>query len=226
MRLIMIEDHGLLAESLQAALRAENIEVTRIWHDDRATLLDEALAAAPGLLLLDYDLGPTIGTSLDFVAPLTDADMDVVMVTGITDRLLLAECVREGAVGIIDKAVGFDELLDDIRTVVGGGALMTRHEREELLSRLRVHEAAREQELRAFNDLTAREREVLAALMQGSAADTIAAESVVSVATIRTQIRSILAKLGVNSQLQAVARAQEVRWQPPAPRQVEGVHHN
>jgi DNA-binding NarL/FixJ family response regulator len=72
--------------------------------------------------------------------------------------------------------------------------------------------------MRAFHELTTREREVLGALMQGKSADTIAEESVVSVATIRTQIRSILAKLGVNSQLAAVARAQEVRWEPPAPR--------
>ena len=218
MRLIMIEDHELLAQSLQAALSAENIEVVRVWSDDREKLLSEALVAAPGLLLLDFDLGPNIGTALGLIAPLKAGGFDVVMLTGVTDRLVLAECLEEGAIGIIDKSVSFDDLLDRVHTALDEGALMSRHEREELLSRLRLSRAAREREMRAFHELTTREREVLGALMQGKSADTIAEESVVSVATIRTQIRSILAKLGVNSQLAAVARAQEVRWEPPPPR--------
>lgn len=218
MRLIMIEDHELLAQSLQAALGAEGIDVVRVWTDDRDKLLDEAVAAAPGLLLLDYDLGPDIGLASGLIEPLRAAGMDVVMLTGVTDRLVHARCVREGALGVIDKSVSFDELLDQIRTVLDDGGLLTRHEREELLSALRVHEQARARQLRAFHDLTTREREVLGALMQGKSADTIAEESVVSVATIRTQIRSILSKLGVNSQLSAVARAQEARWEPPEPR--------
>jgi DNA-binding NarL/FixJ family response regulator len=80
---------------------------------------------------------------------------------------------------------------------------------------LRLHRAERDHELRAFRELTAREGEVLGELMRGKSADTIAEESVVSVATIRTQIRSILSKLSVNSQLAAVARAQQARWDPP-----------
>ncbi|HSK90613.1 MAG TPA: response regulator transcription factor [Euzebyales bacterium] len=218
MRLVMIEDHELLAQSLQAALSAEQIDVVRVWSDDREKLLTAAQEAAPGLLLLDYNLGPDIGTAIGLIAPLKAAGFDVVMLTGVTDRLQLAECLEEGAIGVIDKSVSFDELLDRIQVALEDGVLMTRHEREEMLSRLRVHRASREQELQAFETLTTREGEVLGALMQGKSADAIAAESVVSVATIRTQIRSILAKLGVNSQLAAVARAQEVRWRPPPPR--------
>jgi two-component system nitrate/nitrite response regulator NarL len=216
MRLVMIEDHELLAQSLQAALSAENIEVVRVWSDDRDKLVEEALDAAPGLLLLDYNLGPDIGTARGLITSLKAGGFDVVMLTGITDRLRLAECLEEGAIGIIDKSVSFDELLAHIHTVLDQGTLMTRHEREEMLSRLRLHRAKRERDMQAFDGLTTRERQVLSALMKGKSADTIAEESVVSVATIRTQIRSILAKLGVNSQLAAVARAQEVRWQPPS----------
>jgi two-component system, NarL family, nitrate/nitrite response regulator NarL len=218
MRLVMIEDHELLAQSLQAALSAENIQVVRVWCDDREKMVTEALDAAPGLLLLDYNLGPDIGTAQGLIAPLRAGGFDVVMLTGITDRLLLAECLEEGAIGVIDKSVSFDELLQHIHTALDQGTLMSRHQREEMLSRLRLHRAKRERDMEAFESLTTRERQVLGALMKGKSADTIAEESVVSVATIRTQIRSILAKLGVNSQLAAVARAQEVRWQPPSER--------
>lgn len=215
MRVIMIEDHELLAQSLQATLMAEGVEVVRVWSDDRDELLAQAIDNAPGLLLLDFDLGERIGVAFGMIEPLTKAGLDVVMLTGERNPLMLAQCLEEGAVGVINKSVSFDELLEHIRVALEGGDLMTRHEREEMLSQLRQHRAGRDQELKAFRELTAREGEVLGELMQGKAADMIAEESVVSVATIRTQIRSILAKLGVNSQLAAVARAQQARWNPP-----------
>ena len=58
--------------------------------------------------------------------------------------------------------------------------------------------------------LTAREREVLDGLVAGKRAAAIAEESVVSLATVRAQIRAILAKLGVSSQLEAVALVREL----------------
>ena len=215
MRVILIEDHELLVQSLQATLKAEDVEVVRVWSDDREDLLAQAKANAPGLLLLDFDLGEHIGVAFGLIRPMSDAGLDVVMLTGERNTLMLAQCLEEGAIGVINKSVSFDELLEQIHTALSGGDLMTRHEREEMLSELRQHRAVREHELRAFSDLTTREGEVLGELMQGKAADTIAEESVVSVATIRTQIRSILAKLSVNSQLAAVARAQQARWEPP-----------
>ena len=62
-------------------------------------------------------------------------------------------------------------------------------------------------ELAVFRDLTPREIRVLVALTDGLSADQIAQEDFVSVATIRSQIRAVLRKLGVNSQLAAAAIA-------------------
>ena len=64
--------------------------------------------------------------------------------------------------------------------------------------------------------LTTREREVLAHLMLGRTVREIAARSVVSEATVRTQVKSILAKLEVTSQLAAVGLAHHVGWRPPS----------
>jgi DNA-binding CsgD family transcriptional regulator len=64
----------------------------------------------------------------------------------------------------------------------------------------------------AFSDLTSRERLVLSDLIDGYHASAIAERACVSVATVRTQIRSILQKLGVNSQLAAVALARQAGW--------------
>jgi len=87
--------------------------------------------------------------------------------------------------------------------------------REMLMSELRAHRAQEGERLAPFSRLTVRECEVLQDLIEGKNADRIATESFVSVATVRSHIKSLLAKLGVNSQLAAVAAAQRAGWISP-----------
>jgi DNA-binding NarL/FixJ family response regulator len=88
--------------------------------------------------------------------------------------------------------------------------VMAEEERQRLI-RLHYAEVDRRRTRRAgLDQLTSRERQVLADLAAGKRAATIAEESVVSLATVRAQIRSILAKLGVSSQLEAVALLREI----------------
>lgn len=68
--------------------------------------------------------------------------------------------------------------------------------------------------LQLFAALTNREKVVLAELMEGHCAEEIAKAAFLSISTIRSQIKSILQKLGVNSQLAAVALARRVGWSP------------
>ena len=67
-----------------------------------------------------------------------------------------------------------------------------------------------------FQQLSQRERDVLDALVDGRSANTIAAMSFVSITTVRSQIRSVLQKLDVNSQLEAVAAATRCGWSADA----------
>ncbi len=67
-------------------------------------------------------------------------------------------------------------------------------------------------QLLEFDRLTRREQEVLSALMRGAKARDICVQSYVSMPTVRSQIRSILMKLGVTSQLAAVALAYQSGW--------------
>ena len=64
--------------------------------------------------------------------------------------------------------------------------------------------------------LSTREREVLADLMAGRSVREIAERKVVSEATVRTQVKAVLAKLEVGSQLAAVGLAHRVDWRPPS----------
>lgn len=67
---------------------------------------------------------------------------------------------------------------------------------------------------RALAALTPTEAKILRALMQGRSADVIARDHVVSIATVRTQIKQVLGKLGAKSQLSAVALAWHAGWTP------------
>jgi DNA-binding NarL/FixJ family response regulator len=73
--------------------------------------------------------------------------------------------------------------------------------------------------LQLFATLTDREEVVLAELMEGHCAEEIAKAAILSISTIRSQIKSILQKLGVNSQLAAVAMARRAGWSPNEPRE-------
>jgi DNA-binding NarL/FixJ family response regulator len=66
----------------------------------------------------------------------------------------------------------------------------------------------------SFEHLSRREQEVLWALMHGVSAREIAKQSYVALPTVRSQIRAVLSKLGVSSQLAAVALAYQCNWSP------------
>lgn len=211
--LVIVEDHGLFAQTVAVALEAHGLDVTVVEAATTHDIPEAALDPTPDAILLDLDLGNG-RSSLDLVAPLAASGAPVTMLTGVTDPIRLARCVHAGAVGIIDKSCGFDELLTAVGEVLTEGTLLSDHDRQEHLARLRAHETDERRRRAPFEQLTAREAEVLAALMEGRSVDNIADEATVAVSTVRTQVRAILSKLGVKSQMAAVALARRARWSP------------
>jgi two-component system, NarL family, nitrate/nitrite response regulator NarL len=211
-RVVIVDDHGLLAQSLTFALRAEGLPVERCEEISTEAITDAVHRARPDLVLLDLDLGSELGSSLSLIPLLAEQDTKVVMLTGVTDRVRLAQCVQAGAVGIIAKSEPFETLIDGVKQALDAGTLLSPNEREEHLSELRRHGMFERQRLELFAQLTRREEQVLAALMDGTTAEQIAAEWVVAMSTVRSQIRNLLVKLGVNSQLSAVVLAQKAGW--------------
>ena len=212
---VIVEDHALLAETLVIALNAEGCRARVAELIDPAHLLQQVRTLRPGVVLLDLDLG-VLGDGADLVQPLTELGARVLVVSGTTDRLRLAETVERGAVGFLSKTVPFEELLSTVLDVVAQRPVLSTAKRYELMAELRSARAARGKDLAPFKTLTSREQAVLAGLAQGRRAEIIAAAAFLSEATVRSQIRSVLAKLGVNSQLEAVALAWTVGWFSPA----------
>jgi two-component system nitrate/nitrite response regulator NarL len=217
-RVAIIDDHVLFAESLELALCVEGYDVRRISvpMEERAPA---ALTAAvtrlrPRVVLLDLDLGG-FGDGGRLISPLARSGANVVVVTASVDRGRWGEAVRYGARKVLPKSRPLNEILAAVRRISQGLPVMSREEREELLAYWHSERAERQQLHSFFDTLTVRERQVLAHLMRGRNVREIASASVVAEATVRTQVKSILAKLGVTSQLAAVGLANSIDWRPP-----------
>ena len=213
-KLLIVEDHELLSGTLAFALRQLGIEVETSHGPTPTDVVAAAGRLAPVLVLLDLELGAGLGSGLDLIRPLTAVGAKVVIMTGVTERARLAACLEAGAMGIVSKTTGFDELVEAVRRLAEGQAILSDNDRQELLADLRAKRSADRQRLAPFEALTSREKAVLAGLVAGESAEEIAARSYVSLSTVRTQIRSILLKLRVKSQLTAVALAREAGWPP------------
>ncbi len=214
---LIVDDHELVATSLVLGLGAEGI---RARHrapggDGYDGVLAAAAGSAPGLVLLDLDLGRDAQRrrldGVRLVEPLRAAGWHVLVLSGSTDRHRIGAALAAGAIGAVPKAAPFPRLLGAVRAALAGRPVMPEELRRELVEahEQRVAEGA---ELAArFARLTPREREVLAQLAAGRRAQAVADAFVVSLATVRTQIRSIFAKLEVTSQIEAVALYREVQ---------------
>lgn len=211
-RLAIVEDHELLAESLFYVLRDEGYQAAVISGKSLAEIEHSVVDFAPDVVLLDLNLGPDLGSALPLVRRLSADKVRVVIITGVEDRLKLSECIEAGAVGLISKAASFESLLMAIREAVESDAAMSELERQRWLAELRRYRAEDERRRKPFESLTPREQEVLARLCQGHSASDIADESFVALSTVRSQIRAVLMKLGVGSQLEAVAAAHRSGW--------------
>jgi DNA-binding NarL/FixJ family response regulator len=212
---LLLDDHPLISTALILALRTHGIDAVQL----PIVGFDEILAAAaryrPGLALLDLDLGDRVAgpppNGLRLIDPLRSQGWSVLIVTASRNRGAIAAAVSRGAIGWVSKAEPFDRLLAVVLDATAGRDVLSKARRDEFLRlhrELRAHDVELVERVRR---LSSRERQVLDRLASGRSAADVAADFTVSLATVRAQIRSILAKLDVRSQLGAVAIINEAR---------------
>lgn len=212
-RVVIVDDHPLLAAGLQRELERSGAAVDVV---DPVTVGDRVVetivARHPDCAVVDLGL-PLAGGGVALIAPLVADGYRVVVLTGETDRDAWARSSGQGAEVVLSKADPLDAIVDTILRVADGDeiGLRQRAELEAEARQLAIEEAQR---MALFAHLSPREEQVLAGLMDGLAPADIAERDYVSIATVRTQIKSLLRKLGVGSQLEAVALAHRNHWRP------------
>lgn len=200
-RVLIVDDHEILAASLAQVLDAEPdlLSVGVAGTLERARSL--VATTAPDVILLDQRLPDGEGVAaIGELRALRPSVQVVILTASAADHVLVA-AIEAGAAGFVSKTRGIADVTAAVRSAAAGEAVIS----PELLARLlpRLHRSGRA----AHNDLTEREREVLGLLAEGLSNAGIAQRLTVSIHTVRNHVANLSAKLGAHSKLEALSIA-------------------
>lgn len=210
-RVLLADDQQLLRSSLSILIGKEpDMEVVGEAGDgEEAVML--ATTHRPDVVLMDIRMPGVDGleaTSRLLGRP-EAADMRVIMLTTFEQDDYVMRALRAGASGFLLKGVEPSELLDAIRVVAAGDALLAPSVTRSLLEKFAVlHEAS--PELRSqLEELTPRELEMLTLVGSGLSNVEIAEQLVLSPLTVKTHVNRVMMKFGVHDRAQLVIAAYE-----------------
>jgi DNA-binding NarL/FixJ family response regulator len=208
-RVLICDDQALVRGGFRAILDARpEIEVVG-EAENGAQAIGLAQRRNPDVILMDIRMPVLDGieATRKLVADGSPARI-IVLTTFDLDEYVHA-AIRAGASGFLLKDVAPAKLVEAIGIVAQGDALLAPSVTRRLLERFATTLPVGDRSSEALNELTARELEVLRLLAAGLSNAEIAAELVVSEATVKTHISSMLRKLGLRDRVQAVIVAYE-----------------
>jgi response regulator len=211
-RVLLADDQALIRMGFRMVLDAEaDIEVVGEAADGAAAIT-QAKALNPDVVLMDIRMPGVNG--IEATAEITRTlDTKVLILTTFDLDEYAFGGLRAGASGFLLKDTRPAELIEAIRTVASGEAVVspriTRRMLEMFAGQLPSGATASGQVDPRIASLTPRETEILRLVARGMSNAEIAAELVVSATTVKTHVGSVLAKLGVRDRVQAVVVAYE-----------------
>jgi DNA-binding NarL/FixJ family response regulator len=208
-RVLIADDQALIRGGFAALLAtASDMEVVgeAIDGDDAVR---QARALLPDVVLMDIRMPGSDGISAteQITAAPDLATVKVLILTTFEADEQVFDALRAGASGFLGKGVEPEDLLDAIRVVAAGEALLSPRATRGLISRFLQGPAAPDLGADTLEVLTGREREVLALAAHGLTNDDIAGRLYLSPLTVKTHINRAMSKLGVRDRAQLVVVA-------------------
>jgi NarL family two-component system response regulator LiaR len=199
-RVMLVDDHAVVRSGLSAFLLAfDDLElVAEAGSGGQAVRLCER--ARPHVVLMDLVMPGMDGASATQAIRERCPEIQVIALTSFKEEKLVQGALKAGAIGYLLKTVTADELADAIRAAHHGKPTLAPEAAETLIRAVR-------QPRPVGYDLTEREREVLALMVEGLGNSGIADRLFVSRSTVKFHVSNVLSKLGVTSRTQAVALA-------------------
>jgi NarL family two-component system response regulator LiaR len=199
-RVLIVDDHAMVRSGLAAFLSvADDLElVGEAENGNQAVRL--VAEHQPDVVLMDLVMPGSDGVSATRTIRERFPDTRVLALTSFPEDQLVQQVLQAGATGYLLKNVGADELAQAIRATRAGRATLAPEAAQALIARATSGPAP-------GHDLSPREREVLALMVQGLSNPEIADRLVVGRSTVKFHVSSILGKLGATTRTEAVALA-------------------
>lgn len=203
-RVLVVDDHLLVRRGLATLLLAFTDLLLVGEAQNGVEALELCATAHPDVILMDLVMPEMNGAEAMRAISKCYPDIQVIMLTSWDEYTLVQQALDAGARGILLKSMNCDEMAINIRRV---------HDRRPALAPKSIEEIVRSVLIAALplpvysEELTERERDVLALMAQGLTNAQIGEKLIVSRATAKVHVSSILSKLSVSTRTEAVALA-------------------
>lgn len=204
MKVYLADDQELVRSGFRLILESNGIEVVG-EAGDGLTAVEEAARLRPDVVLMDIRMPHLDGLEATrrLAGPDVADPIPVVVVTTFDLDEYVYTALRNGASGFLLKDAGPGLLVEAVRAAARGDALVSPQVTVRLLAHFASAPAARQ----PFEPLTEREEEVLKAVARGLTNAEIAETLYISLATVKTHIAHIQAKLGARNRVELAAWA-------------------
>jgi DNA-binding NarL/FixJ family response regulator len=212
-RVMLADDHALFREGLAGIITAQpDLEVVGEASDGLEAIV-MAQELKPDLILMDIQMPGCDGLEATLKIKKALPETVIVMLTVRDDEEKLFETIKYGAQGYLLKNIRSRELLEMIRGAMRGEAAITPAIAGRMLEEFRRLSRSVTDVIPEEDDgLTQREGEVLALVAKGLSDKEIAAKLSISVHTVKSHLRNILARLQVNNRREAARLAKQKGW--------------
>jgi DNA-binding NarL/FixJ family response regulator len=210
-RVLLVDDQALIRAGFRMILEAEeDLEVVGECGDGTQAI-DSVKRFSPDVVLMDIRMPEMDGIEATrrIVGGDGDSAVKVLMLTTFDLDEYVYDALRAGASGFLLKDVPADQLVDGIRLVARGDALLAPSVTRRLIQEFSRSSRGRGEQPAGLDELTPREVEVFKLLARGMSNAEIAADLIVSETTVKTHVARILMKLEVRDRVQAVVLAYE-----------------
>jgi DNA-binding NarL/FixJ family response regulator len=214
-RVGLVDDQAMVRVGLRMILESEPDIAVVCEAADGAEAAAMIAAHTPDVVLMDVRMPGMDGIAATREVTSASPDARIVILTTFDDDEYLYGALRAGASGFLLKSADGDTLVDAVRVVAGGEALLAPAVTRRVISHFATFApegsdaVPHEPDAAAIGDLSERELEVLQLMARGLSNQEIAKELFVSNTTVKTHVSHILTKLGVRDRVQAVVEAYE-----------------
>ena len=207
-RVLLADDHAAVRAGLRMLLAAApDVEVVGEAADG-ATAAAQAAVLRPDVVVMDLRMPGTDGIEATRRVVAAGSARVLVLTTFDLDELVLG-ALRAGAAGFLLKTAGAAELLDAVRRIAAGEGVLAPEVTRTLLDAFAAAQPPEPCEPPDLSALTAREVEVLRCLGEGLSNSALAGRLAISPLTAKTHVSRLLAKLGLDSRVQAALLARD-----------------